>query len=123
MRLPPNYALERSVRGLSERAAGAQNIIAPASRWLGLARPAQGGTRAVSVITIWLYSLPLLLIAGIVYWLMRRSTPWLRILVVSAIWPALPLGLSLWIVIVGDQMPPNAVLINPETLQERPHEP
>ena len=38
---PPNYALERSVRGSSERAAGAQAIIAPAARWPRLARPAQ----------------------------------------------------------------------------------
>jgi hypothetical protein len=29
--VPPNYALERSVRGFSERAAGAQTIIAPAA--------------------------------------------------------------------------------------------
>ena len=34
----PNYALERSVKGLSERAAGAQTIIAPAAR-----RPASRG--------------------------------------------------------------------------------
>ncbi len=39
----PNYALERSVRGLSERAAGARNIVAPAARGFGLARPAQRG--------------------------------------------------------------------------------
>jgi hypothetical protein len=39
--MTPNYALERSVRALSERAAGAQKIIAPAARWNGLARPAQ----------------------------------------------------------------------------------
>jgi len=31
------------VKGLSERAAGAQTIIAPAARWLRLARPAQRG--------------------------------------------------------------------------------
>ena len=36
-----NNALERSVRGWSERAAGAQTIFAPAARWLRLARPAQ----------------------------------------------------------------------------------
>jgi hypothetical protein len=39
----PNYALERSVRALSERAAGAQKIIAPAARGPGYARPAQRG--------------------------------------------------------------------------------
>jgi hypothetical protein len=38
-----NYALERSVTGFSERAAGAQTIIAPAARGFGLARPAQRG--------------------------------------------------------------------------------
>ena len=38
-----NYALERSVRGSSERAAGAQTIIAPAARRPRLARPAQRG--------------------------------------------------------------------------------
>ena len=42
-KLPANYALERSVRGLSERAAGAQTIITPAARWQRLARPAQRG--------------------------------------------------------------------------------
>jgi hypothetical protein len=39
----PNYALERSVRALSERAAGARNIVAPAARWPRIARPAQRG--------------------------------------------------------------------------------
>jgi hypothetical protein len=38
-----NYALERSVRESSERAAGAQKILAPAARWPRLARPAQRG--------------------------------------------------------------------------------
>ena len=39
----PNYALERSVTGLSERTAGAQTIFAPAARWLHVAQPAQRG--------------------------------------------------------------------------------
>jgi hypothetical protein len=39
----PNYALERAGKALSERAAGAQNIIAPAARWPRVARPAQRG--------------------------------------------------------------------------------
>jgi hypothetical protein len=39
--VPPNNALERTVKGSSERAAGARNNCAPAARWLGLARPAQ----------------------------------------------------------------------------------
>jgi len=41
--LRSNYALERSVKGLSVRAAGARNHYAPAARWLRLARPAQRG--------------------------------------------------------------------------------
>jgi hypothetical protein len=41
--VPANYALERSVTALSERAAGARNIIAPAARWPCIARPAQRG--------------------------------------------------------------------------------
>ncbi len=41
--LTSNYALERSVRALSERAAGARTIIAPAARRPGCARPAQRG--------------------------------------------------------------------------------
>jgi hypothetical protein len=43
MSLPPNYALERSVKCFSERAAGAQTIIAPAARRPGCARTAQRG--------------------------------------------------------------------------------
>ena len=39
----PNYALERSVTALSERAAGAQTIIAPAARRPRTTRPAQRG--------------------------------------------------------------------------------
>jgi len=39
----PNYALERTVIALSERAAGALTIIAPAARWPRIARPAQRG--------------------------------------------------------------------------------
>ena len=39
----PNYALERSVKELSERAAGAQKIVAPAARRPRTARPAQRG--------------------------------------------------------------------------------
>ena len=38
-----NYALERSVNGLARGAAGALEIIAPASLGKGLARPAQRG--------------------------------------------------------------------------------
>jgi hypothetical protein len=38
-----NYALERAVRALSERAAGAQRDFTPAARRNGLARPAQRG--------------------------------------------------------------------------------
>jgi len=41
--VPPNYALERAVRALSERAAGAPEEFAPATRCNGLARPAQRG--------------------------------------------------------------------------------
>jgi hypothetical protein len=40
-RAPSNYALERTVKGSSKRAAGARTIFAPAARRLGLARPAQ----------------------------------------------------------------------------------
>jgi hypothetical protein len=43
MRLVSNYALERSVTGLYQRAAGARAMIAPAARWNGSARPAQRG--------------------------------------------------------------------------------
>jgi len=43
MYLPSNYALERSVTGFCERAAGAQKIIAPTARVGCLARPAQCG--------------------------------------------------------------------------------
>jgi hypothetical protein len=43
MRAIPNYALERSVKRSSERAAGAPDEFAPAARWNGLARPAQRG--------------------------------------------------------------------------------
>lgn len=39
----PNYALERSATGLSERAAGARTIIAPAARQPRCAPPAQCG--------------------------------------------------------------------------------
>ena len=39
----PNYALERSVRGSNERAAGARRIIAPAAPSRAIPRPAQRG--------------------------------------------------------------------------------
>ncbi len=39
----PNYALEPSVRAMSERAAGARTIVAPAARCLRLALLAQRG--------------------------------------------------------------------------------
>jgi len=41
--MPPNNALERSVTALSERAAGARTIVAPAVRRPRTARPAQRG--------------------------------------------------------------------------------
>jgi hypothetical protein len=41
--MTPNHALERTVNGWSERAAGAQTIFAPEARGFGLARPAQRG--------------------------------------------------------------------------------
>jgi hypothetical protein len=68
------------------------------------------------MLTLWMYSLPLLLVAGIVFWLMRQSPFWLRALVAGSIWPVLPLAFTLWILIVGDQMPPDAVIIDPATL-------
>jgi hypothetical protein len=40
---PPNHALERPVKSLSERAAGAQTIVALAARFDRLAWPAQRG--------------------------------------------------------------------------------
>ena len=39
----PNFALERSVRGFSKRAAGARSIVAPAARRPRIARPAHRG--------------------------------------------------------------------------------
>jgi len=39
----PNYAFERSARGLAAGAAGAWNIIAPAAPGAGIPRPAQRG--------------------------------------------------------------------------------
>ncbi len=41
--MTPNYALERSVMGLRERAAGARTMIAPAAPRTRVARPAQRG--------------------------------------------------------------------------------
>ena len=41
--LTSNYALERLVNGFSERAAGAQTIVAPAAQNCALLRPAQRG--------------------------------------------------------------------------------
>jgi len=43
MDLISNYALERPVKGLCERAAGARTIIAPAARRSFCARTAQRG--------------------------------------------------------------------------------
>jgi hypothetical protein len=42
-RVTPNYALERSVTGPSERAAGARTIVAPAARRPGSCAAAQRG--------------------------------------------------------------------------------
>jgi len=41
--MTPNYALERSVTALSERAARVQKDFTLAARWNSLARPAQRG--------------------------------------------------------------------------------
>jgi hypothetical protein len=41
--LVPNYALERSVKGLAVGAAGAQEIVAPAAHSSVFPRPAQCG--------------------------------------------------------------------------------
>jgi hypothetical protein len=41
--MPSNNALERSVKRVSERAAGARRDFTPAARWYGPARPAQRG--------------------------------------------------------------------------------
>ena len=41
--MTPNYELERSVKCLRERAAGAPEEFAPAARWNSFARPAQRG--------------------------------------------------------------------------------
>ncbi len=43
MKLPPNYALERSVTGLAKGAAGARNIVAPAATTTAVPRSAQRG--------------------------------------------------------------------------------
>ncbi len=67
--------------------------------------------------TLFLYSLPLLLVAVLIHWLMRKSPSSLRLLVAAAIWPGLLLAAILWVVIVGDQMPPDAVLIDHSQLE------
>jgi hypothetical protein len=41
--MTPNNALERAVKALRERAAGAQKLVPPAARRPRLARPAQRG--------------------------------------------------------------------------------
>jgi hypothetical protein len=47
--MPSNYALQRSVTALSERAAGAGTIFAPAALGSGFPRPAQRGRWAAAI--------------------------------------------------------------------------
>ncbi len=64
------------------------------------------------MIMLWIYTLPLLLVAGVVFWLMRKSALWLRVVVAGFIWLALPVGLTVWVLIVGDQPPADAIIIS-----------
>lgn len=65
------------------------------------------------MIMLWIYSLPLLLLAGVVFWFMRTSALWLRFAVAGSIWLVPPLVLTVWVLIVGDQPPPDAIIVAP----------
>ena len=65
------------------------------------------------MIYLWLIPLP---IAILVYFLMRTASPRVLRIVAGVIWPGVPLILTIWILIVGDQMPSDAVLVDPATL-------
>jgi len=62
------------------------------------------------MIAAFLYSLP---VAVIAYFLLRKSRPLLRVVIALAIWLLPPLALIVWVLIVGDQPPPDAVLVSP----------
>ena len=62
------------------------------------------------MITVFLYSLPIALIA---YFMLRNRGLLLRVGVPLVIGLLPPLALIIWVLIVGDQAPPDAVLVAP----------
>jgi hypothetical protein len=66
-----------------------------------------------TMITLWLYSLPLLGVAGWVFWLMRRRALWLRLVVAGVIWLLPPLALTALVFVVGGHPPQDAVTVVP----------
>ena len=62
------------------------------------------------MIAAFIYTLPVALAA---YFLLRKRGASLRVGLPLAIWLIPPLALITWVLIVGDQAPPDAVLIVP----------
>lgn len=62
------------------------------------------------MVMIFLYSLPLALIA---FFLLRNKSVNVRLGVSLALWIVPPLVILVYVLIIGDQMPPDAVIISP----------
>jgi formate hydrogenlyase subunit 3/multisubunit Na+/H+ antiporter MnhD subunit len=62
------------------------------------------------MIASFLYTLP---VAFVAYFLLRKRDTSLRVGLSLAIWLIPPLALIIWVLIIGDQAPPDAVLVVP----------
>lgn len=62
------------------------------------------------MVMLFLYSLPPAVIA---YFLLRKKGESLRYGVPVALWLGLPVLFIMYVLIIGDQMPPDAVVISP----------
>jgi len=65
------------------------------------------------MIAVLLWSLPLVPLAALAAWLLRRRALWLRVSVAAAICVLPALGLATWVLIVGDKAAPDAITIVP----------
>ena len=71
------------------------------------------------MLVVWLLSLPLLVIAILVYRRMGQSSMVARLLVASAIWLLAPVAVTVWVLSLGDPPPSDAITIVPATATPR----
>lgn len=69
-----------------------------------------------------LYSIPFFFIAIVAFFLTTKWSMSIRVMIAGAIWLIPPIVLTLWVLYIGDQPPPDAKTVDPQTMSVTPKE-